>query len=152
MFPEDHTDLDAINAYFARLNTPDSDRNKSDNDLSDLPPSTLPSRPLNNNPQALSPQMQSLKLNPEFLREAVESSCNFSAYINANQLYANEWSISQYDKQRSVKVFAMGAKVSIAVTALNRASTDNKRVFGQAINNFGNTYSIQTKYGVLNRN
>lgn len=46
----------------------------------------------------------------------------------------------------------MGAKVSIAVTALNRASTDNKRVFGQAINNFGNSYSIQTKYGVLNRN
>lgn len=96
--------------------------------------------------------MQSLKLNPESLKEAVESSSTFWAHIYANQLYANEWSINQYGKQRSVKVFAIGAKVSIAVTALDRASTDNKRVFVQVINNFGNTYSIQTKHGVLDRN
>lgn len=72
--------------------------------------------------------MQSLKLNPESLREAVEPSSTFWAHIYANQLSANESSIRQYDKQRSVKVFAMGAKVSIAVTALDRALTDNKRV------------------------
>lgn len=96
--------------------------------------------------------MQSLKLNPESLKEAVEASSTFWAHIYANQLYANEWSIHQYGKQRSVKVFAIGAKVSIAVTALDRASTHNKRVFVQVINNFGNIYSIQTKHGVLDRN
>lgn len=77
---EDPTDLDAINAYFARLNTSDSDGNKSDNDLSDpLPSNKPPSYPLDNNLQALSPQMQSLKLNPESLREAAESSSTFRA-------------------------------------------------------------------------
>ena len=45
-----------FNAYFARLNTPDLDGNKSDNDLSDPPPSTPPSYPLENNIQALSPK------------------------------------------------------------------------------------------------
>ena len=35
------------------------------------------SHPLDNNLQALSPQMQSLKLNPESLREAAESSNTF---------------------------------------------------------------------------
>lgn len=42
LLPEDPTDLDAINTYFARINTPDSDGNESDNDLSDPPPSTPP--------------------------------------------------------------------------------------------------------------
>lgn len=134
------------------MNTPDSDGNKSDNDLSEPPPSTPPSHPLDNNLQALSPQMQSLRLNPESLREAAESSSTFRAHIHANQLHANEGSIRQHGKQRSVKVFAMEAKVSVAVPALDRASTDDKRVFGQVIKNFGDTYSIQTKHGVLDRN
>lgn len=72
LLPEDPTDLDAINAYFARLNTPDSDETKSGNDLTDPPPSTSPSHPLDNNLQALSPQVQSLRLNPESLRGAAE--------------------------------------------------------------------------------
>ncbi len=33
LLPEDSTDLDAINTYFAHINTPDSDGNESDNDL-----------------------------------------------------------------------------------------------------------------------
>ena len=77
LLPEDPTDLDAVNTYFARINMPDLDENKSDNDLSDPSPSTSPSHPLDNNLQALSPQMQSLNLNPESLREAAESSSTF---------------------------------------------------------------------------
>lgn len=98
LFPEDPTDLGAINAYFARINMPDSDGNKSDNDLSNPPPSTPRPHPLDNNLQALSSQMQSLKLNPESLREAAESSSTFRAHIHANQLHANERSIRQYGK------------------------------------------------------
>ena len=67
LFPEDPIDLDVINTYFARINTPDSDENESDNDLLDLPPSKPPSHLLNNNLQTLSPKMQSLKLNLESL-------------------------------------------------------------------------------------
>ncbi len=152
LLPEDPTDLDAINTYFKRINTPDSDENESHNDLSDPPPSTSPSHLLINNLQALSPQMQSLKLNPESLREAAESFSTFRAHIHANQLHANERSIRQYGKQRAVKVFAIGDKVSIAVPALDRVSTDDKRIFGQVIKSFDNAYSIQTKHGVLDRN
>ncbi len=46
----------------------------------------------------------------------------------------------------------MRDKVSIAVPALDRASTDDKRIFGQVIKGFDNAYSIQTKHGVLDRN
>lgn len=152
ILPEDPTDFDAINAYFARINMPDSDADESDNDLSDPPPSTPPYHPLDNNLQVLSPQMQSLKLNPGSLREAAESSSTFRAHIHANQLHANERSIRQYGKKRSVKVFAIGDKVSVAVPALDRASTDDKRVFGQVIKSFGDAYSIQTKHRVLERN
>ena len=43
--------------------------------------------------------------------------------------------------------------VSIGVPALNRASTDDKRIFGRVINAYDeyNTYTILTKYGVLDR-
>ena len=90
--------------------------------------------------------MQSLKLNPKSLQEAAESSRTFRAHIHANQLYANERSIRQYYKQRAVKVFAIGDKVSIAVPALDRALTDDKRIFSQVIKRFDNAYSIQTKH------
>lgn len=133
LLPEDPTDLDAINAYFARINMPDSDADESDNDLSDPPPSTPPSHPLDNNLQALLPQMQSLKLNPESLREAAKSSSTFRAHIHANQLHENERSIRQYGKKRSVKVFAIGDKVSVAVPALDRASTKSSRALATLI-------------------
>ena len=47
---------------------------------------------------------------------------------------------------------AIRDKVRIAVPALDRASTDDKRIFGRVIKSFDNAYSIQTKYGVLDRN
>lgn len=81
LVPEDPTDLDAINACFARLNTPDSNETKSTNNLSDPPPSTSPSHPLDNNVQALSHQVQSLRLNLESLRGAAESSGTFRAQV-----------------------------------------------------------------------
>ncbi len=93
LIPEDPTDIDAINTYFAPINLSDSDENESDNDLSDSPPSTPPSHHLNDNLQFLSPQIQSLKLNPESLWEAAELSSTFWAYIYGNQLHANEQSI-----------------------------------------------------------
>lgn len=127
---------------------PDSDRNKSNNDLSDPPPSTPLSHPLDNNLQV----PKSLKLNPKSLREAAESSSTCRAPIHANQIHTNKRSIRQYGKQRSVKVFAIGDKISIALPILDRASVDDKRVFGQVIKNFGNVYSTQTKHGVLDRN
>ena len=96
--------------------------------------------------------MQFLKLNSDFLQQAAESSRSFRAHIHANQLHANEQSICQYENQRAVTKFAIGDKVSIAVPALDRASTDDKRIFGQVIKSFNNAYSIQTKYGVLDKN
>ena len=144
--------MDAINTLFARINTPDSDKNESKNDLTDPPPSTSPSHPLDDNLQALSPQMQSLKLNSDSLQQAAESSRSFRAHIHTIQLHANDRSIRQYEKQRAVITFAIGDKVSVAVPALDRASTDDKHIFGRVIKSFDNAYSIQTKYGVLDRN
>ncbi len=41
----------------------------------------------------------------------------------------------------------------MAVPALDRASTDDKRVFGQVIRiHSGSSYEIQTKYGILDPN
>ena len=40
----------------------------------------------------------------------------------------------------------------MAVPALDRASTDDKRISERIIQVFQNSYSIQIKYGVLNRN
>ena len=41
----------------------------------------------------------------------------------------------------------------MAVPALDRASTDDKRVFGQVIHiHSGPSYEIQTKYGILDQN
>ncbi len=136
LLPEDPTDLDAINTYFECISRPDLDKNESDDDLTDPPLSTPLSHLLINNLQALSTQMQSPKLNPESLREGAESSSTFQAHIHANPLHANEQSIRQYGKQRAVKGFAIRDKVSIAVPALDPASTDEKRIFGLVIKSF----------------
>lgn len=84
LLPEDPTNLDAINTYFAYINTPDSNGNDSENDLTDPPPSTTLSHPLDDNLQALSPQMQFLKLNSDSFHQAAESSKSFRAHIHAN--------------------------------------------------------------------
>ncbi len=90
-------------------------------------------------------------MNPESFKEATESSITFRAHIHANQLHVNDRSIRQYSKQQSVQVFPIKAKVSVTVSALDRTSTNDKPVFGQVIKNFGDNYSIQTKYEVLDR-
>ncbi len=89
-FMKNPTDLDAINTYFAYINTPDSDGKESHHDLLDPPPSIPLFHPWDNTSQALSPQIKSLKLNLESLQKAAESSNTFLANIHANQLHANE--------------------------------------------------------------
>lgn len=101
----------------------------------------------------LSPYLQFLLLSPTSLNEASEASRAFRERIHENKLHANERSIQQYGKQRAVKSFKVGESVSVAVSALDHASTDDKRIFGQAkqVHN-GPSYEIQTKYGILDRN
>lgn len=57
-------------------------------------------------------------------------------------------------KQRQVRTFALFDQVSVAVPALDRASIDDKRIFGRVIelNPKYNSYQILIKYGVLDRN
>ena len=94
-----------------------------------------------------------LQLNPTSLNEVSKASRAFRERIHENQFQANERSIRQYGKQRAVKNFEVGESVSVAVPALDRASTDDKRIFGQVKRvHIGPSYEIQTKYGVLDRN
>ena len=103
--------------------------------------------------QSLSPHLQSLQLNPALLAEASEASDAFCERIHENQLQANEQSIRQYGKQCAVRNFEVGEPDSIAVPALDRASTDDKRIFGQVKQaHNGPSYEIQAKYRVLDRN
>lgn len=57
-------------------------------------------------------------------------------------------------KQRQFRTFALFDQVSVAVPALDRASTDDKRIFGRVIeiNPKYNSYQILIKYEVLDRN
>ena len=74
--------------------------------------------------------------------------------VQINQKQANERSQRQYGKQRQVTTFELGNQVSVAVPALDRASTDDKRLFGRVIGLHPeyNSYQILTKYGFLDRN
>ena len=116
-------------------------------------PVTPPEFDLGPDLQSLSPHLQVLQLNPTSLTEASKASRAFCERIHENQLQANAWSIRKYGKQRAVKNCKVGESVSVAVPALDRASTDDKRIFGQVkqVHN-GPSYEIQTKYGVLDRN
>lgn len=101
----------------------------------------------------LDPYLQFIQLNPTSLNEASKASRAFHERIHENHLQANERSIRQYGKQRAGKYFEVRESVSIAVPALDRASTDDKRIFGRVkqVHN-GPNYEIQTIYGVLDRN
>ena len=74
--------------------------------------------------------------------------------VRNNQQYANERSKRQYDKQRQITTFELGDQVSVAVPALDRASTNDKRIFERVIGVIEDydSYQIQTKYKILNRN
>ena len=99
----------------------------------------------------MSPHISSLRLTEQSLTAAVETNNALHAQVHINQLHANERAVRQYGKQRSVKVFEIDDKVSVAVPALDRASTDDKRIFGRISRVVGYTYGIQTKYGILDR-
>ncbi len=97
--------------------------------------------------------MESLQLNPASIAEASQASTAFRDQIHENQLYANERSIWQFEKQLAVRFFEIREAVGVAVPALDRASIDDKRVFGQLIHiHSGPSYEIKTKYSILDRN
>ncbi len=145
LLPIDSTDLEAINAYFEQ-------RHSNSGHLLSPPPVTPPNLPVNEEELGdLSPHISSLQLTDQSLAAAAESSNAFRAQVHIIQLHANERAVRQYGKQRSVKGFKVDDKVSVAVPALDRASTDDKRIFGRIIRVVGDTYGIQTKYGILDR-
>ncbi|MCJ1347946.1 hypothetical protein MMC31_006176, partial [Peltigera leucophlebia] len=103
--------------------------------------------------QSLPSHLQSLQLNPTSLAEACETSNAIRERIHENQLQVNKRPIRQYGKQHAMRNFEIGESVGVAVPAFDRASRDDKRIFGQVkkVHN-GPCYKIQIKYGVLDRN
>ncbi len=97
------------------------------------------------------PESLSLKLLKLTLKLDIQAR-NRRNEVQINQKHANERVVRQYDKQRSVKIFELHQKVSVAVSALDRASIDDERIFGRILHVYEDSYIIQTKYGVLDRN
>lgn len=97
--------------------------------------------------ESFSPHLQYLQLNPTSLAEGNEASNAFREHIHKNRPQVNERSIRQ-DRN-----FEVGKSVGVAVLALDRASTDDNRIFGQAKQAHNRpSYKTQTKYRVLDRN
>ena len=140
----DPTNLQAINTYLEQ-------RHHNSGHLLSPPPITPPNLPIDEKLADLSPHISSLRLIEQFLTVAVESNNALRAQVHINQLHANERVVRQYGTQRLVKVFEIDDKVSVAVPALDCASTDDKRIFGRISRIVGDTYGIQTKYGILDR-
>lgn len=122
LLPIDPTDLQAIDTYLEQ-------RHHNSGHLLSPPPITPPNPPVDEELADLSPHISSLRLNKEFLIAAIESNNALCAQVHINQLHANERAVCQYGKQQLVKVFEIDDKVSVAVPALDRASTDDKRIF-----------------------
>ncbi len=125
--PGDPINLESITQYLNSVDEYESGRRFQ------VEPVTPPELILDPELQSLSPHMESLQLNPASITEASEASTLFRDRIHDNQLHANERSIRQLGKQRAVRSFEIGEAVSVAVPALDRASIDDKRVFGQII-------------------
>lgn len=123
--PEDPINLESISRY---LNSVDDYEGGA---RSEHLPVMPPEFDLDPDLQSLSPHLQFLQLNLTSLNEASEASRAFRERIHENQLQANERSIRQYGKQCAVKNFEVGESVSVAVPALDRTSTDDKRIFGK---------------------
>lgn len=103
--------------------------------------------------ESFSPHLQYLQLNPTSLAEASEASNAFREQIHKNRPQVNERSIRQDRKQRVMRNFEVGKSVGVAVLAIDRASTDDDRIFGQAKQAHNRpSYKTQTKYRVLDRN
>ena len=122
------------------------------------PPNRTPEEGLLIDPDLLSPQLDRLRLTRRESKEPQELDSTpttaLHQQVQINQKHANKRSQRQYGKQRQVRTFALFDQVSVAVPALNRASTDDKRIFGRVIglNPEYNSYQILTKYGILDRN
>ncbi len=107
-------------------------------------------------PDLLSPRLNRLHIEqqPENQELDTNPTNSLRQRVRINQQHANERSKRQYGKQRRTTTFDVGDQVSVAVPALDRASTDDKRLFGRVIGvkeDF-DSYQILTKYGVLDRN
>ena len=136
-------------------------------------PSTPPNRTLNEglpvDPDLLSPHLDRLRIeqtsndqpsnisiqpSSASIPERDESINMLHEHVRINQQHANERARRQYGKQRQTTTFDVGDQVSVAVPALDGASTDDKRLFGRVIEVIQDhdSYKILTKYGVLDRN
>ena len=71
--------------------------------------------------------------------------------VQINEKHANERTQRQYGKQRQVRTFELFDQVSVAVPALDRASIDDKRIFGRVIglNPEYNCYQIKSRIPCL---
>lgn len=122
------------------------------------PPNRRPEDGLPVDPDLLSPQLDRLRLAQQDVEERDELASTFTTslrqQVQINQRHANERSKRQYGKQRQTTTFELGDQVSVAVPALDRASTDDKRLFGRVIgvHKDYDSYQIVTKYGILDRN
>ena len=114
-------------------------------------PGTPPNSGVDASLHLLSPHLESIHLEVPQL-SLTAASIGLRAKVQANQKHAKERSVRQYGKQRSVKTFHPMHKVGVAVPTLDRASTVDKRIFGRVLEVYEDTYVIQTKYGVLDRN
>lgn len=123
------------------------------------PPNRRPEEGFPVDPDLLSPQLDRLRLaqqDPPQEPQELDSTptTRLRQQVQINQKHANERSQRQYGKQRQTTTFELGDQVSVAVPALDRASTDDKRLFGRVIgvHEDYNSYQIVTKYGILDRN
>ena len=120
------------------------------------PPNRGPHEGLPVDPDLLSPHLDRLRIEqqPDPQESNSDPISTLRNQVQVNQKHANERSKRQYGKQRQITTFEVGDQVSVAVPALDRASTDDKRLFGRVISvkeDF-DSYQILTKYGILDRN
>ena len=122
------------------------------------PPNRTPEKGFAVDPDLLSPHLDRLQLAQRESEQPQELDSTpttaLRQRVQINQKHANERSQRQYGKQRQITTFALFDQVSVAVPALDRASTDDKRIFGKVVGLFPeyNSYQIMTKYGFLDRN
>ena len=117
------------------------------------PPNPSSEEGLSVDPDLLSPQLDRLRINlPQELDDTPTTALRQK--IQINQQHANERAKRQYGKQRQTTTYEIDNKVSVAIPALDRASTDDKRIFERVIDVIEeyDSYRILTKHGLLNRN
>lgn len=111
---------DPINSITQYLNSVDEYESGK---RSQTEPVTPPGFILDPELQSLSPHMESLQLTSATIAAASQVSSSFRDRVHENQLHANERSIQQFGKQRVVRSFEIGEAITVAVPALDRAST-----------------------------